>query len=386
MPADTDDANHPELHFKPAGVVESGEGHLNSESAMVGLEKMGDAGAGSTVRDQLLRPRTAMSFLLAILILVALVSRFDFSLSDVGARLRQADIALLVLAIFVYYATLFLRSIRWRWMLQISGVGRSGESILPGPWYLSGVYLISWSINCLVPAKLGDAYRAYRVRRDDNIRYSVGFGTIFAERIFDLAVLVGLLVLSGVLAFHGSLPGQADVALYIGVGMVAIVALGLVFMFLFRERILAVLPKRFQAQYTSFQTTLFCVVRRPLVPTSIALAVWLLESLRVWLVSESLGAGISVEVAVFVALLSALLTTLPFTPAGLGVVEVAIVTALTFVNVPSDMAASVAVLDRLITYWSLVLIGAIVALLMMRWRKRQSGLDSATGRPVQSTF
>ncbi|CAN5542426.1 lysylphosphatidylglycerol synthase transmembrane domain-containing protein [soil metagenome] len=377
--------HHPELNFQPADTAESGDRDLNIEAAPAGLEKMGDEGAGSTVRDQLWRPRTAMSFLLAILILAALVVRSDFRLADISARLRQADIPLLLLAIFVYYVTLFMRSLRWRWMLRISGVGRSGESVLPGPWYLSGVYLISWSINCVVPAKLGDAYRAYRVRRDDSIRYSVGFGTIFAERIFDLAVLVALLVLSGILAFHGSLPGQADVALYIGVAMVAIVSLGLVCMFLFRERILAVLPKRFQAHYTSFQSTLFCVVRRPVVPASIALGVWLLESLRVWLVSESLGAGISVEVAVFVALLSALLTTLPFTPAGLGVVEVAIVTALTFVNVPSDMAASVAVLDRLITYWSLLVIGALVALFMMRWRKRQSGLDPVTGRPVQST-
>ncbi len=57
--------------------------------------------------------------------------------------------------------------------------------------------------------------------------------------------------------------------------------------------------------------------------------------------------------------MAALLTTLPFTPAGLGVVEVATVSVLKLVDVPVDLAGSVAVLDRLITYWGLIAVGAV---------------------------
>ncbi|MDQ3327694.1 MAG: lysylphosphatidylglycerol synthase domain-containing protein, partial [Chloroflexota bacterium] len=57
-----------------------------------------------------------------------------------------------------------------------------------------------------------------------------------------------------------------------------------------------------------------------------------------------------------------LLTTVPFTPAGLGVVEAAIVTVLLPVINDAGLAGSVALLDRTITYWSLVLIGAVVYL------------------------
>jgi glycosyltransferase 2 family protein len=275
--------------------------------------------------------------------------------------------------------------VRWRWMLDLAGIGRNSGTQLPGAAYLTGVYTVSWLVNCIVPAKLGDAYRAYRVRRDDGVRYSIGFGTIIAERVFDLVVLMVMLSISALLAFHGSLPGQSDTALYLGIAMVAAVVVGMIVMFFFREHIEAFLPHRFRSHFTLFQQTLFLVVRKPVIPTGFAIAIWFGEGFRVYLVSASLDAGLSFELAVFVALLSALLTTLPFTPAGLGVVEVAIVTALTFVDVPSDMAGSVAVLDRVITYWSAIAVGAIVALVMMRRSSARDRSVSDSKGPLQST-
>jgi len=140
---------------------------------------------GSAVRDQLLRPRTALSFVLAVAILGVFVTRSDLNLSNIWANIRGANIAFMASAFAIYYFTLFLRAVRWRWMLDLAGIGKSGETLLPGAAYLTGVYTVSWLVNCIVPAKLGDAYRAYRVRRDDGVRYSIGFGTIIAERVFD---------------------------------------------------------------------------------------------------------------------------------------------------------------------------------------------------------
>jgi uncharacterized protein (TIRG00374 family) len=340
---------------------------------------------GSVVRDQLLRPRTLLSFVLALVILTIFVTRSDLNLSTIWSNIREANLGYLAGAFAFYYFTLFLRAVRWRWMLDVAGIGRTSETQLPGAAYLTGVYTVSWLVNCIVPAKLGDAYRAYRVRRDDGVRYSIGFGTIIAERVFDLIVLMVMLSLSALLAFHGSLPGQSDTALYLGIAMVVAVIIGMVAMFFFREHIEAFLPHRFRSHFTLFQQTLFQMVRKPIIPTGFAIAIWFGEGLRVYLVSASLDAGLSFELAVFVALLSALLTTLPFTPAGLGVVEVAIVTALTFVDVPSDMAGSVAVLDRVITYWSAIAIGAIVAMVMMRRSSaRETSISDSKG-PLQST-
>ncbi len=77
---------------------------------------------------------------------------------------------------------------------------------------------------------------------------------------------------------------------------------------------------------------------------------------------------------VFVALAASLLTTVPFTPAGLGVVEGAVIAVLLWGRVdglPLDEAlvGTIALLDRAITYWSLLLVGAVVYLIHHRRRK-----------------
>jgi uncharacterized protein (TIRG00374 family) len=70
---------------------------------------------------------------------------------------------------------------------------------------------------------------------------------------------------------------------------------------------------------------------------------------------------------VFVALASSLLTAIPFTPAGLGVVEGSITAVLVRVaNTSQDLALAVTFLDRAINFWSIVVIGFFVYLFSKR--------------------
>ena len=89
-------------------------------------------------------------------------------------------------------------------------------------------------------------------------------------------------------------------------------------------------------------------------------------------VNQTAGIGRFVRslVHAVVALASALLTTLPITPAGLGFVESAIVGILLLAaswglapGIDENVAASVAILDRVISYWSLIVTGIILYLI-----------------------
>jgi glycosyltransferase 2 family protein len=68
---------------------------------------------------------------------------------------------------------------------------------------------------------------------------------------------------------------------------------------------------------------------------------------------------------IFIALLSSLLTTLPLTPGGMGVVEGAVTLALGLF-VDHQLAISIALLDRLINYWSLIAGGLVLYLISRR--------------------
>lgn len=318
----------------------------------------------------LLRPRTLLSFTFAIAILVFFFQRMNLDLAAVADNIRSADLILLSTAIAVYVGTIVLRAARWRWMLAVAGAGTTAGTTVPPVGYLTAVLMVSWFFNCILPAKLGDAYRIYRIKVDDGIRYSVGFGTVLTERVIDLIVLVLMLVISALIAFHGNLPSDASKALWAGVVLSILAVVGLIVLWFFRDHIEAWLPVRWRNQWQALQLSVFVNLRRPLVPAVMSVVIWSMEASRVFLVAKALNVQLGFEMAIFVGLMAALLTTLPFTPAGLGVVEVAMVSVLKLAGVPVDLAGSVALLDRLITYWGLIAVGALVYLYMLKWGER----------------
>ncbi|MCA9860278.1 MAG: flippase-like domain-containing protein, partial [Thermomicrobiales bacterium] len=319
----------------------------------------------------LLRPRTLLSFAFALTILVFFIRRMNLDLGAVIDNIRSASIPFLILAVLVYLGTIILRAARWRWMLRLAGAGSIPGTTVPPVGYLAAVLLVSWFFNCILPAKLGDAYRIYRIKVDDGIRYSIGFGTVLGERVIDLIVLVIMLAISAIVAFHGNMPQDATRALYVGVGLSILAVIGLIMVFAFRNYITDRLPLRFRNQWQSLQESVFVNLRNPTVPAILSVFIWAMEAGRMFLVAKALDVHIGFEMAIFVGLMAALLTTLPFTPAGLGVVEVAMVSVLKLAGVPVDLAGSVAFLDRIITYWGLIAVGALVYIYLLKWGTRK---------------
>ena len=78
---------------------------------------------------------------------------------------------------------------------------------------------------------------------------------------------------------------------------------------------------------------------------------------------SSFGVSINPAVAVFIALTASLLTTLPITPAGLGAVEGTMTAAFVIVGFDNNLGGSIALVDRVISYWSIFAFGSIVWIL-----------------------
>lgn len=326
----------------------------------------------SSERDPLakkfLNVRTALSFLLGIGILLFVLSRVDVDVEQIIARLKTTNLAYFGAALVLYYLTFIVRALRWRKLLENVGYGEGTPIALPPVRGIAEIVLLSWFANCIVPAKLGDAYRAYLLKRESGVSFSKTFGTILAERIMDMLILFVLLVGSVLLAFHGTMPSVIFSIMQVGIVLASMVVVGLVVMRQMGGHIERLIPKRYRAQYALFQEgTLGSFQSLPLVLT-LSVAGWAIEAGRLFLVCMSLGlTGLSPAIVLFVALASALLTTLPVTPAGLGFVESSIVGILILAanfglapGINENVATSVAILDRLISYWSLILVGMVV--------------------------
>src|SRR5262245_22882821 len=155
------------------------------------------------------------------------------------------------------------------------------------------VFLLSWFVNCVVPAKLGDAYRCYLLKRNCGAPMSRSLGTIVAERLADLVVLFVGLVAAGVLAFRGHLPAQATRALAIG-SVLIVIGIGVVLVLWFgRDHLERRLPMRFRTQFAQLHDSIFACLRRPLFPLAVSFLIWATDGLRFYFVAASLGAGLS---------------------------------------------------------------------------------------------
>ncbi len=310
--------------------------------------------------------RTLVSFGIAIAILFFVFRGLGIDLGDAWGRMKQANLVLLAGALAIFYSTLAARALRWKYMLARAGISRAQGYPVPAFSGMFQIILLSWFANCVVPARLGDAYRSFLLKERTSASFGMSLGTILAERLIDLVMLVTVLLGSGLVVFGTRAPDQAETAFLFGGGVVLFGVVGVVVLWLLRDRIEQLLPVRVMSHYRKLNVGIFKVLRKPIPYAATSVLLWLGDGLRVYLVAWSLGQRISYQAAIMVALISALVSVIPFTPAGLGFVEGFMVTALTQIGVPPGVAIAIALLDRIVTYFSLIVFGLPLYLWALR--------------------
>ena len=307
-------------------------------------------------------PRAILSLLLPLALLI-LVFRVALNI-EVGALINgiaQANWLLLLAALLVFYLGFPLRG--WRWSILLRGTGIK-VSIRDS----TEMILVSWLVNCLVPAKLGDIYRAWLLKINAAVSLSRTFGTVFIERILDLFAISILGLAAGFWSFRSGLPPAIQIVAALGVGVIVFLAIALLTLRNFGRRILVRLPipHRVIELYDRFEEGVFGAIGPRHLPalSILTVAIWTTEAMRLYLVVEALGfpdVSLGISGAFFVALIGSLLTAVPLSPAGLGVVELGVVGVLTAAyGVPLTEATTIALVDRAISVLSIIVFGSIV--------------------------
>ena len=314
-----------------------------------------------SIRRRLLNVRTIGSLLFGLVLLYflgRLILGDNFDWGEVARLVSQADIGFLALAFVAYYATFPVRGFRWKYILA-----RSGMTV--GFRDATEILFLSWFVNCLVPAKLGDLYRAFLLRVNYGASISRTVGTVFIERIADLIVIAVLGLTAGYWSFRGRSRPEIDALFIVGF----VIAIGLVILLvglrLYGAHIGRWLPNRIGELWGRFQEGSTGALSTRSIPVVLGLTVviWLLEGARLYFVIRALDlpdVALGISASVFVALAAALLTAIPLTPAGFGFVEAGIIGVLAIYGVPRESAAAVALVDRGVTIGTVIILGGIL--------------------------
>jgi len=360
---------HQDHHIHPIGdsLGREADALINPDAAVV----VPAADQMSLVR-RLREPRTILSIVVPLAIIVIAILLNRQYLSDVPADIGRANPWYVVAAFVIYYAGFPLRG--WRWTKLLRGVGykvkvKDGTEIL----------FLSWLVNCIVPAKLGDLYRAYLLKLNSPVSATKTLGTVFMERILDLIVIAVLGLMAGYIRFRGSLNTLSPTTRFIfalGVVVVVLLILALVAMRSFGRRVMAILPVPHKVIdfYDRFEEGVFGSVGARGLPVLglMSVLIWCTEAMRLYLVVRALGfsdVDLGLSGAMFVALIGSLLTAVPFTPGGLGLVEGGMGLVLTKVfNADPSHALAIILVDRTISVFSIVLLGSIAYVLSSKPR------------------
>ena len=276
-----------------------------------------------------------------------------------------------LLAFALYYATFILRGQRWRMLAQNTGeLETLPRGRLPTMRASSTYILIGWFVNSITWLRMGDGYRAWLFARGSGGSFSWSLGTVLAERVLDVASMLLILVASALLLSTTSVSKVALTVIWLTLAVVIGSLIVLLAMKIWGSRFARFLPSRLETEFHRFQSGTLGSMKQ--MPTVIALGggAWLLEVARLYFVAQALGLEVSLALVAIAALSAAILSTVPV-PGGVGFVESGIVGVL-LLSLGRPEAVSVALVDRSITFVSVIAIGGVVFLISQVWQPRQS--------------
>lgn len=316
-----------------------------------------------SLRKQFFQWRTLVAFAASTVIIYIFISRLNVNLGETWQMIARMDPARYALAIAVYYASFPIRGLRWKLLLRNVGFEQQADRPLPSSWTLARFMAMGWFANCILPAKLGDAYRAFLGKRDMGVSFSKTAGTVLAERVIDVMVIFVLLVLASLTIIRDAQTGAALQVMGVGFAFVAVMSAGLVGMYRFGGAVQRFLPARFHDVYQLIHEGTFHSFRNLPAVALLSVLVWFIEAGRIYLVAWSLGFSLPPGLVLFAALTDALIVGIPLTPGGLGLVEAGLAGILSVVGTISiEEATSIAILDRSISYFSILILGALIHL------------------------
>jgi glycosyltransferase 2 family protein len=100
--------------------------------------------------------------------------------------LARAQYVYILPALAVYFFGVWLRAVRWRYLLLPLKPVSSGR--------LFPVVVIGYMVNDILPARIGELARAYLIGEREGLSKSATLATIVVERVFDGLVLLGLML------------------------------------------------------------------------------------------------------------------------------------------------------------------------------------------------
>lgn len=280
----------------------------------------------------------------------------DLDVATMHAALRGLDPVLVVSSLGMYWLGLALRVERWQGLLvQLAPVTRRA---------VAEVLIVGYAVNNLLPARLGELFRADYAKRRSGLSRSKVLGSIVIERASDLAAILGCLacglLATGVFArTEALLPARM---LIVG-GLLCVAVAGSAWLARRHGVVRPRLPWTLLRLGADFGSGLRALNRRTIARTgALTIAIWAAEVTALWTMLAALGERLQPAQALFVMSAASLSTLVPTAPGYLGTYQLVFATALAAFGASATHGVLASTLIQLLLFGSVTLAGLVLYL------------------------
>tara|TARA_Y100000310_G_scaffold338918_1_gene429948 strand:+ start:548 stop:1594 length:1047 start_codon:yes stop_codon:yes gene_type:complete len=262
------------------------------------------------------------------------------------AIVLEADVPLLLLALFLQFLVYTAKTLRWHVMVRATNLQPTfGDS-----WRL---YNIGVFLATITPAKLGELGKAAYLKKE-GLPAVAGIALVFVDRLSDVLV-ISLLSIAGVGILFGPLWSLLAGTFFVSFCLVALFG----WKCLPQERKTVMTP-HLPRKKTVFLALLFTVIS------------WILYFAWTLSLAESIALVAPLPALISALTITGILSLLPIAPAGLGTRDAALLTLLATYGVSSSQSVALA----LLMFCSIVVMGIPGGLCWIIQGKKKDGQDS----------
>jgi len=220
--------------------------------------------------------------------------------------------------------------------------------------YSTACIFVSQTANLIVPARLGDLVRIFILKEQKNATYSEGISSLVVERVFDIATvaILGLISLIFVL----------DVPLWV----TELILVPLILALVFFGFLLVIRKSSSENRYIRIILTMLEEIRRAsltvralLVLGVSSLVIWILDSLVCLFIAMMFQVTIPFAVVALGIVIGNLVKAVPITPGGIGTYEASVAFTFSLAGVSPVSATLIAIIDHLVKNLITLIGGAI---------------------------
>ena len=316
--------------------------------------------------------------LVSLFLLLKIVDSFEKTLES----LTSVSIFYLAIGFLIYFLSLFLRTYRWKILLKKNVDSIKFKSLL-------NVVISGYMFNNLLPARLGELARIYHLSLLKKINKSFVLGSILAERVTDVIVLM-LFLLVGLIfiprEFTENFSSKLNISIEIVyISLIILLSLTTIFILIILSGLwkeithkFLQLLKKINSKFNpdkyieSFTEGAFSISNKKFIKVVvIATSLWAIEFSMFYLIGTQFNFDIeNLFIAIlFFGIFSNLGGIIPSTSGGWGPFEVIGTIVLTSFGADSNEAAAFTILVHLILWLPISIVGLITFIIDFRKSK-----------------